>query len=108
MWYYNGSLPTPLVGSGGSNGFDQACSDCIPQGLMTVFPNPTSTTVNVKWSSKPSGTIQLTDLLGRLLMEHKLQSRNEFNVSKLGSGIYLVRVKVDGYKQQVERVVVER
>ncbi|MEZ4954401.1 MAG: hypothetical protein R2825_12610 [Saprospiraceae bacterium] len=30
----------PLVGSGGSNGFDQACSDCIPQGLMTVFPNP--------------------------------------------------------------------
>jgi hypothetical protein len=52
--------------------------------------------------------VQLTDLLGRVLMEYKLQSRNEFNVSKLGSGIYLVRVKVDGHKQQVERVVVER
>jgi hypothetical protein len=101
--------PASLVDGGNNNSFVQACSDCIPQGLMTVFPNPTSTTVNVKWSGEnPSGTVQLTDLLGRVLMEHKLQSRNEFNVSKLGSGIYLVRVKVDGHKQQVERVVVER
>ena len=100
----------PLI-AGGTNGAATAtsCSDCVPSNLLQVFPNPASTTIDVKWSGEnPSGTVQLTDLLGRVLMEQELQSENQFHVFQLRSGNYAVRVKADGYKQQVERVVVDR
>ena len=100
----------PLI-AGGNNGSITAasCSDCVPSNLLRVFPNPASTTIDVKWSGEnPSGTVQLTDLLGRVLMEQELQSENQFHVFQLRSGNYAVRVKADGYKQQVERVVVDR
>ncbi len=99
----------PLVGGGSTNATWQSCTDCGPTDLLQVYPNPASTTIEVRWrGDTPSGTVQLTDLLGRVLIEQKLQSHNQFNVFPLRSGNYAVRVKADGYKQQVKRVVVDR
>ena len=80
-----------------------------PVTMLSVYPNPASTSIRVRWSGdNPSGTVQLTDLMGRVLIEQELQKENQFNVFQLRSGNYAIRVKADGYKQQVERVVVDR
>ena len=100
-----------LIGGGNNSSVAVSdCPDCIPADLVKVFPNPASTTIQVKWLGDgiSAGTVQLIDLLGRVLMEQELQGENQFQVSAVPPGQYMVRVKVDGYKQQVKRVVVDR
>lgn len=67
---------------------------------ILVYPNPASTTLNVKLFTnlKEGGALQLFDISGRLIDEKPiLGSENyHFDISKLQSGLYLVNLKVGG------------
>jgi hypothetical protein len=70
---------------------------------MTLFPNPADafTQLEVNLTKSASYTIEMTDVLGKVLFGETFNGasgKNIFSlpVSKLTSGIYLVKVNVEG------------
>ncbi len=78
--------------------------------LFEVYPNPTIDllNVNVKTKTNKSMTIQLVDLLGRIIAE--TNSKNgfaTFNTSKLNRGLFFVNVVSEGKSIATSSVVVK-
>ena len=76
---------------------------------LTVFPNPTTQSVNIKMSRASSTgivTVQLMDLKGTVLQQKQIINTSiiNFDLDRYMPGIYLIRVKVDG-EQSVWRVI---
>lgn len=85
--------------------------------LIAVYPNPvTSSRISVQFSKVPQGnyTVELTDVLGRSIMQRKITINNETQVQELplkesnSKGVYMVKV-YDLGKQSVftQKVVVQ-
>ena len=62
---------------------------------LAVFPNPAKGKVNVQLpGNKEKAEIQVFDLYGRMLMKQTTGAENTaLNISRLSSGVYMVRVK---------------
>ncbi len=70
-------------------------------GTVTLFPNPTGSTLTLDLSDLTSGrtTIQILDLTGRLVEQRTLDAangRHAFDLSDAPAGAYLLRVRNDG------------
>lgn len=85
--------------------------------LIAVYPNPVTTSrILVRFSKVPQGdyTVELTDVLGRSLLQKRIVVSNEFEVQSLplkdgsAKGIYMVKV-YDVVKQSVftQKVLVQ-
>ncbi|MDB5208712.1 MAG: type sorting protein [Flavisolibacter sp.] len=85
--------------------------------LIAVYPNPvTSSRISVQFNKVPQGdyTIELTDVVGRSIMQRKININNESQVQSLplkesnSKGVYMVKV-YDLKKQSVftQKVVVQ-
>lgn len=74
-----------------------------------VYPNPAGSDLWVEWTGRlPERTVvSLLDSQGRELGRSALAARQQFQVSGLPSGSYLVRITGEGW-QVTERVVVAR
>ncbi len=60
---------------------------------VKVYPNPASHTLNIEHQG--GGTLQLTDMLGRALLEQALSntsSTHTINIAHLPAGVYLYRI----------------
>ncbi|MFK5982288.1 MAG: S8 family serine peptidase [Flavobacteriaceae bacterium] len=64
---------------------DQSIKDLV------IFPNPTSTVLNIKASS-PITKIEIVNMLGQILISEKATSISEINVMALSTGNYFIRV----------------
>ena len=78
---------------------------------FTLFPNPTKSSFNVtaSFSTTLKGEIELTNLLGQVLNRFSFNNsslKEEFDVSQLPTGIYLVTLKTEG-GQLTKKLVVE-
>jgi hypothetical protein len=63
-----------------------------------VFPNPGKDIFNI--TGLPAGIVyEVYDLTGRLLIE---SDRNEINLGRYSSGIYLLKVNIKGHPQVVK------
>jgi hypothetical protein len=76
---------------------------------LTVFPNPTTQSVNIMMSRASSTgvvTAQLIDLKGTVLQQKQIINTSviNFDLDRYVPGIYLIRVQVDG-EQSVWRVI---
>ncbi|OPZ15813.1 MAG: hypothetical protein BWZ05_02196 [Bacteroidetes bacterium ADurb.BinA245] len=62
---------------------------------VSVFPNPVKDVVTVKIPDlQNSASIRVFDMYGRMVMQQNSSQRlTQLNVSKLTSGVYIVRVK---------------
>lgn len=86
-----------------------------PTPAISIFPNPTSSVLNIAWDELYSGdaTISLTDVTGRVVLRDELASNingmgtMEVNVSGLREGIYLLTVYSDTF-HFTQKVVVSR
>jgi hypothetical protein len=70
---------------------------------MTLFPNPADafTQLEVSLTKSTNYTIEMTDVLGKVVYGQNFTGSNGKNiislpVSRLNSGIYLVKVNVEG------------
>jgi hypothetical protein len=65
---------------------------------LSVFPNPASSQVQVVIpGNREKSEIRVFDIYGRMVMQQNSSSENtKLNVSKLSSGVYLVKVTKDG------------
>ena len=65
----------------------------MESGSISIFPNPTSTTIQLRLPSTPT-TITLFNLLGEKVREEKVSgSRVTMDVSELPAGLYIVRAE---------------
>jgi Secretion system C-terminal sorting domain len=77
---------------------------------ILLFPNPTTglLTLEFKDATPKAGSIQILDLLGRILLHEPLLPGNltyEFSLDKLPSGVYFVKVLEGGDAVWVQKVV---
>ncbi len=72
----------------GTNGIS-AISD---QETFSVFPNPATGMINVRFSKKLNTEVRVYDLTGRMVLSEKAKSEiMTMDLSALGSGIYMIR-----------------
>jgi hypothetical protein len=77
-------------------------------GRVSAFPNPVSDMVNIKIADlQGSAGIRVFDIYGRLVMQQtSSQPITPLNVSRLSSGVYMIRV-MNGGKETVMKIVKE-
>lgn len=76
--------------------------------LLNVFPNPSNGTVNVEWNGaeRLSGSLTVTDLLGRTVRTVSAAGLDRLTLTNLPKGVYSLRV-VTAAGPLTRRVVVE-
>ena len=99
-----------------SNGCDSSVNYCQTVGIneqainnqLKIYPNPTNDVLNIEISypSIPeTSKIQITDLLGRTVLESKLCT--QINVKDLTSGIYLLQLYDKEKLIAIEKIMIE-
>ena len=86
--------------------------DLITQQLKT-YPNPAKNYVDVRWGSTFANTnieLNVYDISGKLAMTFKPGKTNmkRLDVSKLGNGLYLLKVISNGITVQSTKVVIQK
>jgi hypothetical protein len=81
------------------------------QKLNTVFPNPTSGLITIAFEKNVSGTYQIVDMTGRLIVqEGKINNQTELQIElsqKLKSGIYILKVNTES-NSFTEKIILNR
>ncbi len=80
-----------------------------PEGvLLNLFPNPTQDFVKVV-SKDPdfSGTCQVLDINGRILMTKEIQNHQKLDLSNLSQGMYFVKIVDQANKTNIIKVIKE-
>ena len=82
--------------------------DLITSENITVFPNPVMDKVTVRIKDlEGSAAIRVFDMYGRMVMQQSSsQPLTQLDVSKLSSGIYLIKV-MNGGKESTMKIVKE-
>jgi hypothetical protein len=57
--------------------------------LFEVFPNPATNKVTI--NTKGSGTLEIVNTIGQVMITQLATETNEINVSKLAKGVYTIR-----------------
>lgn len=92
----------PLRSDSQSEASGEAASfeDMLSEYSVKIYPNPTKGQLAVEiinLSSDSGGKIGLYDSTGRLISEQSVRSgRMDFNLSNYASGIYILRITIDG------------
>lgn len=82
-----------------------ATEELVSMGNLSIFPNPTSTYLNVK-SEAPFNAINLRDISGRIVQSYDFaaETRSAELILKVSPGMYFVEVK--GRMNTIKRLVV--
>ncbi|MEX2483841.1 MAG: M43 family zinc metalloprotease [Brumimicrobium sp.] len=80
---------------------------------FSVYPNPATDEANVKFTveNTQSANVEILNTVGQVVSENNIKAQTGenlvmLNTSKLESGVYMVRVSIDGI-QQVKRLVIK-
>ncbi len=65
--------------------------------LLEIYPNPASDKVTIRTTG--TGTIEIVNNLGQVLITQPAVGTNEINISKLAMGVYTV--KFNGVSQKL-------
>ncbi|MNK85586.1 Serine protease AprX [compost metagenome] len=69
---------------------------------VKIYPNPAKNVLNIS-TEKPIQTIEIYDVLGRLI---KTETKNNFNVSQLAKGNYFLKIKTSD-QELIEKFIKE-
>ncbi|MFT6000046.1 MAG: hypothetical protein ACI81P_002506 [Neolewinella sp.] len=78
-----------------------ATDDLIKKHFISLFPNPTSSELTLRFegASPAKGQVQLLDLYGRVVLQNPLvvgRQESTFNLETLPAGVYFVNVLEGG------------
>ena len=61
---------------------------------VKLYPNPTSEVLNIQIEGKQAGTILITDLTGKIVLQHNLDAaENRVNIASLAKGTYILKLQ---------------
>ena len=74
---------------------------------INVYPNPATSTVNVKLVDNSQANIQLFNLVGQVVLSEQVNGQDQvtLNVNNYNSGIYMLKVNQNG-KVYTSKVIV--
>ncbi len=75
---------------------------------MTVYPNPTSDFVYIKYEAKPGTALKLVSVTGQIMQEIELEINEpqyQLDLSGLSSGIYLIQLWENGQLLANEKLI---
>ncbi len=79
---------------------------------ISVFPNPTSGSLNVKWTAANAGngTVVIADVTGRQVLTttvdmNQANGNARINLAGIGAGVYMVSIKATGVNYNAKIVV---
>ncbi len=67
-------------------------NELVDNSLISVFPNPAKTHITISSEATKTLTVEIFDLTGKLVTSAKIQTNEEFNISSLNSGVYLLKI----------------
>ena len=72
-------------------------NDYAKNDLINVYPNPTSSFLNIDFPKKINSRIQLMDINGKLIREDFIENKQtqSFDVSSLAQGSYFLNILID-------------
>lgn len=75
---------------------------------LSVFPNPSSDTFNINWSSNEKAEVSVYNYLGRLILKERSTAINSHSIQMKGysKGLYLLKI-VTGNKQAIKKIILE-
>ena len=59
-------------------------------GKLIIYPNPSN--LNINLDARYTGEVKIIDVLGQSVLNKKLSSENQIDISKLGKGIYFIQI----------------
>lgn len=100
-------------GGGGNTGSDDPRNWPVGQEDMVVesmelYPNPAKDLLNVKFNDVQDFTVEISDLLGKIVLKQTFTSKNRItmDVSSFPEGLYMIRVVTDN-KTYLDRIIVK-
>jgi len=72
---------------------------------VNVYPNPSEGIVTISNDLNAENTITVTDMTGKVVLTKVSSSATTVDLSKVGTGVYMVEVSNENGKK-VERVVI--
>lgn len=103
----NGTDVTPQIFPRDSNDFNanlSASSNTLTN--VSIYPNPSNTgLVTIETASNEAAAVEVYNLLGKQVISQTL-TNSTLNVDNLSSGVYLVKVSVEG-KSATKKLVIE-
>ncbi|MEX1192487.1 MAG: M43 family zinc metalloprotease [Brumimicrobium sp.] len=97
--------------SGGPSGLSVSEENLVKH--LKVYPNPATDEANVKFNVENTqpATVEVLNAVGQVVSESTIKAQTGenlvmLNTSKLESGVYMIRVSIDGI-QQVKRLVIK-
>lgn len=73
---------------------------------ISLFPNPANDHINFSLKGLENTPVKIIDLNGRLILESKISTANNVNISSLDSGVYFVQFEIE--KQTVSYKFVKK
>ena len=103
---------TPALQQLFDTNFESACNflvdneNIIKETFIQVFPNPTSNILNIKMENPSLANFSIFDIYGKKVLENTEvnQSDIQFSTSTFSSGIYFLRIEMDG-KELVKKFI---
>ncbi len=98
LCYQDDEFPLAEVGNGPCFGLTATVENAPSDASFTVFPNPASDEITFDFQDKNAGSISLEiwDVVGKMVISRKLSTTCRLDVSSLPSGIYLGNAFAEG------------
>jgi polyhydroxybutyrate depolymerase len=74
----------------------------VPSGVLSIFPNPANTEINITYPSSINTDIVISNAMGQVIM--KAQNNNKIHISNLTNGLYFVSV-IQENKRYTEKLI---
>ena len=67
----------------------------FPNKVLSIYPNPTSSTLTIETNSNTKQNLEIVNLLGQTMYTYYIYSKATVDVSALPKGIYLIKLNTD-------------
>tara|TARA_Y100001954_G_scaffold100283_1_gene109252 strand:+ start:780 stop:2738 length:1959 start_codon:yes stop_codon:yes gene_type:complete len=104
--YTNGTASAVRLklGNGANWGNINIEEDILPS--VSVYPNPSNGIINVNIEDNREYSIEITNILGDIIILKEINSNNSIDLSQFGKGTYLVKVSSSDLSK-TEKIVIE-
>jgi PKD repeat protein len=77
----------------------------VNQAGLKVYPNPSSGTLNITMTEAVSGTLEVTDLTGRMILRRELFNESHIRIEIEEKGMYLLNIQSTKYKGIIKAII---
>ena len=74
---------------------------------LSIYPNPSNGIINIELDKNNNYSVQITDIVGKVVIDDKISSNTSFDLKHLDAGVYFVNVS-NNEISKTEKIVIEK